>query len=231
MINSNLPGERLCVCLFSFKSANRHEYKRLLGNFNVRVIDIEKEEHFNVFLESVSFNGILIDIPTYIKSSMESKEFLSDISEIYPAARISYNKKADDMDLIVSGEMHKVSLHEFLDRCGSFTARKLRRYKRIPSCLNIRLAFEHDGEPTELLCTSTNISEDGMFVVTFTNNMPVGTDVKIQVLELNKNGSLRGTVMRSLKWGEKPFQAPGFGVRISGAEKEVFADYMKLIEK
>ena len=217
--------------MFSFKSENRQDYKKLLGNFNVRIVDVEKEEHFRVFLESVSFNGILIDIPTYIKSSSEAKEFLAGLSAIYPTARISYNKTTANMDLILAGEMHLTSLQEFLTRCSVFAARKIRRYKRIPSSLNISIAFEHEGKPTEIHCTSANISEDGMFVITLTNNMPVGSNVKIQVLELDKTGFLRGTVMRSLEWGEKPFQAPGIGIRISAADKEVFANYMNLIKK
>jgi len=227
----NSSGERLCICLFGFKSENRHDYRKLLDSFNVRIIDIEKEEHFQVFFESVKINGILIDIPTYIKSSEETKNFISNLNSIYPSARIRYNKAISGVELFISGEMHAVPLQEFLNRCCFFPARKIRRYKRIPCNLNVRIAFEHEGKPVEILCSSADISEDGMFVIILTENLPLGANVKIQVFELGKDGFLHGIVMRSLEWGEKMFHAPGYGIRISSVDKEVFADYMALIQK
>ncbi|MCL2207304.1 MAG: PilZ domain-containing protein [Fibromonadales bacterium] len=229
MESLNSSEERLSICLYAFESKYRQEYRKLLGNFNLRVVDIDREEQFRAFFESVRFNGVLIDIPTYIKSSSRTKEFISSLVVIYPSARMSYKEENSSMSLILTGETGLISLQEFLDRCRFFDARKIRRHKRIATSLNLRITVEHEDKPDEILCTSANISEDGMFIITLTDSLPMGTNVKIQILELDIDGFLRGTVIRSLEWGEKPFHPPGFGIRISSADKEILAGYIALI--
>jgi hypothetical protein len=135
------------------------------------------------------------------------------------------------MDLIFSGETNIIALSEFLERCRMFAARKIRKYDRIVINLNVRVFCEAEGKPSEVLCTSANISEDGLFVINRTGSLPMGASVKVQILELGAEGFLYGTVMRSLEWGEKRFQAPGFGIRIDGADKEIFTDYIELIKQ
>jgi len=226
----DLLHERLCVCLLSFKNENSGEYKNLLSRFNVRVVSIEQEEHCQVILEAVKFNGILVDIPTHIKSSVQTKELILRLSEIYPTARTRYNRESGDMELFLIDEMQQISLQDFLARCGLFIARKIRRHNRIAANLNVRVFYEHEGKSTEILCASTNISKDGLFVMSKTENLPIGAKVKIQILELGKDYFLCGTVVRLLEWGEKLFHAPGCGIYIDSLYGEIFKSYVKLLE-
>jgi hypothetical protein len=226
----NTPSRKPSICLFSFRSEYTREYKVLLNKFNVRIIEIEKEEHCRVIMESIKCNGILLDIPTYIKSSLQTKEFLSNLGKIYPTARIRYNTERRFMELMVLEETNYISLQEFLEnRCSNFDARMVRHQTRIAVNLNIRLFLEQENVPVEILCTSINVSENGLFILNRNGSLHMGAKVKIQILELGKNNFLRGTVVRILEWGEKHFQAPGFGIRIDSIDEEIYKDYIGLV--
>jgi len=220
---------QLVICLFSFESKNNNEYRELLSKFNVQVVEIENEEQCQPVLHSTKCNGVLIDIPTYIKSSIYIKELMSNIENIYPAARIRYCKENNEMELTILSKRSQVSLKEFLeDYCANFDARILRRHKRLQINLNLRLYWEHKGKPKELLCTTVNVSESGFFIANKVNGLHIMDKVKIQILELNKNHFLHGTVVRKLEWGERHFHAPGFGIRIDSIDKEIHEDFIKL---
>jgi hypothetical protein len=223
---------RLVMCLFSFKSKNNSDYIKLLSKFNVQIVEIEDEEHCQIALQSINCNGILIDIPTYIKSSMYIKEFISHIEDIYPSARIRYNGESEEIELAMLSERNQISLQEFLENyCANFDARRLRRHKRLVLNLNLRLFWEHEDKSADFLCTSVNISESGLFIVDRTSGLHILAKVKIQILELHKNHFLHGTVVRSMEWGEKHFHAPGFGIRIDHIDEEIYEDFVKLTKK
>ena len=224
--------KRINICLFSFKGANSEKYRELLNKFNVRVIEVENYEYCQVILQSVKCNGILIDIPTYIKSPIHVKEFMSDLEVVYPTARIRYHKETDEVELVILSEKSLVSLQEFLEKyCKCFDGRSLRKNRRAALNLNLRLFWEIEGGMSEFLCTSANISEDGLFVVARTVELPMMAKVKIQILELGKDKFLYGTVIRALTWGEKHFHAPGFGIRIDHIDNDIHKDYIGLIKK
>jgi hypothetical protein len=224
--------KKTSICLFSFRSENSRVYKRILSRFRVRIIEIEKEEYCQVILESIKCNGILLDTETYVKSSLQTKNFLFNIGKIYPTARIRFNNVTGQMELMVLNEKHYISLQEFLDnRCSNFDARMLRQRSRIAVNLNIRLFFEHEEESEEILCTSIDVSESGLFVLCRNGSLPMGAKVKMQILELGKADFLHGTVVRSLKWGEIHFHAPGFGIHIDSIDEEIFMDYIGLINR
>lgn len=222
----------LVICLFNFKSKYNSDYKELLSKFNVQIVEITDEEQCQFIMSSIKCNGILIDIPTYIKSPMYIKEFISNIESIYPAARMRYNIENRELELMMLSERKQLSLQEFLeDHCANFDAKILRKHKRVAFSLNLHVFYENDGEPAEFFCTSSNISETGLFIVSGTNCLRIMTKVKIQILEFGKDSFLHGTVMRSLKWGEKRFHAPGIGIRIDHIDDEIYEDYIGLIQK
>jgi len=223
---------RLVICLFSYESKNNSEYRELLSKFNVQVVEIENEEHCKTVLYSVKCNGILIDIPTYMKSSVSIKELISNIEYIYPTARIRYCKEINDMELTILSQRSQVSLQKFLENfCVNFAARILRKHKRFALNLNLRLSWEFKGRLKELFCTSANVSESGLFVVDNNNGLYVMDKVKILILELSKDHFLQGTVVRKMKWGEKPFHAPGFGIRIDSIDNEIREGFVGLTGK
>jgi len=222
----------LAICLFDFESKYKNEYRELLSKFNVHLIEIEKEEHCQSVLHSHKCNGVLIDILTYIRSSTSTKELISNVENIYPSARIRYHKESNEMELTILSKISQVSLQDFLENyCANFDARILRRHKRLMLNLNLRLSWEHEGKSKEFLCTSVNISESGLFIVDRDSNLQIMDNVKIQVNELGENYFLHGTVVRMLKWGERHFHAPGFGIRIDHVDKEIQEDFIMLIKR
>jgi len=223
---------RLVICLFSYESKNNSEYRELLSKFDVQVVEIENENHCKSVLHSTKCNGILIDIPTYIKSSVSIKELMSNVEYIFPTARIRYCKEINEMELTVLSQRSQVSLQDFLENyCAKFNARILRRHKRFALNLNLRLSWEFKDKLKELLRTSANVSESGLFVVDNNNGLFVMDKIKIQIQELSKDHFLHGTVVRKMEWGEKPFHAPGFGIRIDHVDEEILGGFVELLGK
>jgi hypothetical protein len=225
----NMPNKRLNIILFSSKCDYAKEYRELLRNFNVRVVEIENEKFCQVILESIKCNGILVDISAYMRSSPQTREFMTSIEKIYPTARIRYNKDSSSVELVILAEKKQITLKEFLEsRCASFHARKLRMNGRMAINLNARLFWEQSGKEEEVPCTTSNISQNGLFLVNESDNLPIGTKVKILLLELSRDSYIYGTITRSIRWGERFFHAPGFGVHIDSMDDEVLDDYMEL---
>jgi hypothetical protein len=228
-LTMNTPSKRLNIILFSSKCDYAKEYRELLSNFNVRVIEIENEKFCQVILESIKSNGILVDISAYMRSSPQTRELLASLEKIYPTARIRYNKDICSAELIILNEKKQITLRDFLEnRCRPFHARRLRMNNRMAINLNARLFWEQDGKEEEFFCTTSNISQNGLFLVDEVNELPTGTKVKIQLLELSRDSYIYGTITRSIRWGERFFQAPGFGVHIDSMDDEVLDDYMEL---
>jgi len=225
-------AQSLVICLFSYESKNNSEYRELLSKFDVQIVEMENEEHCKTVLHSIKSNGILIDIPTYIKSSISIKELMSNIEDIYPTARIRYCKDSNEMELTILSQRSQVSLQEFLENyCAKFDARILRRHRRLTLNLNLRLFWENKGKSKEFLCTCVNVSESGLFIVDRSSDFRITTNVKIQILELGETHFLHGTVVRKLKWGEKYFHAPGFGIRIDHIDEEIYEGFVRLTRK
>jgi len=222
----------LVICLFSYESKHNSEYIELLRKFKVKVVETENEEHCLNALHSTECNGILVDILTYIRASIYTKELIAHIEDIYPAARIRYNPESKDMELTNLSKRSQLPLQDFLENyCACFDARRLRKHKRLLLNLNLRLSWEHEGKPQEFLCTSVNVSESGLFIVDKSSDLNVMDSVKIQIMELSEDHFLQGTVVRKLGWGERHFHAPGFGIRIDHIDSEIHEDFMKLTQR
>jgi len=222
----------IVICLFSYESKHNNEYIELLRKFNVQILETKNEKHCQIVLHSTNCNGILIDIPTYIKSSIHTKELMANIEDIYPAARIRYNAESKEMELTNLSKRSQMSLKEFLENyCAKFDARRLRKHRRLLLNLNLRLLWKHKGESKEFLCTSINVSESGLFIVDRASGLAIADNVKIQIMELSKKHFLHGTVVRKLGWGEMHFHAPGFGIRIDRIDEEIQEDFVKLTKR
>jgi hypothetical protein len=231
-LNDKDKLSNLVICLFSHESKHNSEYLELLRKFNVQIVETENEEHCLNALHSTECNGILIDIPTYIKSSIYTKELMAHIEDIYPAARIRYNTEKNEMELTSISKRIQMSLKDFLENhCALFDARRLRKHKRLLLNLNLRLSWEHKGKSKEFLCTSVNVSESGLFIVDKASDLHTMNSVKIQIMELSKDHFLHGTVVRKLGWGERHFHAPGFGIRIDSIDEEVHEDFINLTKR
>ncbi|GHV17365.1 hypothetical protein AGMMS49938_18110 [Fibrobacterales bacterium] len=225
--------KKIRIALLAFKSENLKEYKAILDKFDAKVIEIEREEDCKIFFESIKWNGILIDIPTYIKCSQKTKDLISDFNKIYPTARIRYDSSKSCMDLTILEEGKKIELNEFLeDRCAHFNARHLRKYKRAMINMNCKVLAELNGNPLEIFCTTANISENGLFIMNRSDYLAIGKSVKIEIKELgNPDKVIYGTIVRSLNWGDYPFHAPGYGIRIDNIDSEIVQEYLKLARK
>lgn len=119
-----------------------------------------------------SYNGMLIDILTLVRSSQEQKLIAYDCINLYPSLRVKWDSKKRQMNLGLLEQSFTAdtegALRYFLEqKCRAFPARSLRRHQRNNVCLHVLLGKRRDFPDDEGVRTFTvNLSRGGAFVHT-----------------------------------------------------------------
>ncbi len=160
------------------------------------------------------YNGIMIDIPTKLKSLNMDKESASNIFNLFPTLQLIYNEKSGQIRTISSGQSNSIeTFKEFITkRCNSSKARTIRSDRRKAVVFNVILSkckevSHEDGEKTVIM----NISRGGCFI--FSNHKwEAGSDAWFIIKELTDQTPIRGQVKRKIDWGQK-MSVPGIGIQ------------------
>jgi Tfp pilus assembly protein PilZ len=108
------------------------------------------------------FSGLLVDLPSIIKSKGEEKIVAYTLANFFPTLRVrAMGAMLVPMAMPGSAKQDK-SLNDFLSKtCVNFSSRKLREFKRHTICLSTLISRNNEG----LRGFTLNISWGGVFVV------------------------------------------------------------------
>lgn len=160
-------------------------------------------------------NGILVDMPTYMRSNEEEKRLLTDLVGLFPALRLKCNESSGEIRTLPFGTAYPGNTPPavFVQKyCTTFVKRKIRTCERslqnLPALLNMSLPLENvSGERT----VTANISRGGCFLIGF-EPWIVGDQGWLTLPELKDNAPIPVEVCWTRSWGE--FRSlPGMGVR------------------
>lgn len=170
------------------------------------------------------YSGILVDLPSIIKSKGEEKIVAYTLANFFPTLRVrTLGSILVPMNMPGSAAQDK-SLNDFLNRtCPAFEPRKLRAFRRHPSCL--ATIIKHNGE--EFRGFTLNLSWGGAFVVDVSAEKFSGIkDITIFLPEFEFE--IDATIRWIKPWGQR--YAPGLGVcfkRIDESVESVFSGLLK----
>lgn len=159
--------------------------------------------------------GIMVDMPTYIRSSDEDKRLLTDLVALFPALRLKCHEPTGEIRTLPFGTAHtgKMTFEVFITQfCKTFSSRKIRTCERSQMNLAVTLTAElpSEGLPGLKIVTS-NISRGGCFLVSYS---PLAiADQGWLVFKDMKDPTPVPFDVRSVRlWGE--FRTlPGMGIR------------------
>ena len=153
------------------------------------------------------YSGMLVDLPSIIKSKGEEKIVAYTLANFFPTLRVrTMGAMLVPMAMPGSAKQDK-SLNEFLQKtCVTYAPRKLREYRRHPVCLSTLINLK--GE--ELRGFTLDISWGGLFVVDLhAEKFCIGDAVSIFLPEFGFN--IFAEVRRVKPWGISR-HPPGIGL-------------------
>lgn len=162
------------------------------------------------------YSGLLVDLPSIIKSKGEEKIVAYTLANFLPTLRVrTMGGMLIPMTMPGSAKQDK-SLDDFLSKtCCAFEPRRLRVFRRHPICLSTLVTYKGD----ELRGFTLNVSWGGMFVVDLNaDRFIVGEPVSIQIPEFCC--TISAVVSRIKPWGIQR-HPPGIGIVFSGLEEAV----------
>lgn len=162
------------------------------------------------------YSGLLVDLPSMIKSKGEEKIVAYTLANFCPTLRVrTIGSMLVPMAMSGSAKQDK-SLDDFLNKtCTAYTAKKLREFRRHPVCLSTLISFEG----TKLRGFTLNLSWGGAFIVDLqAEKYSVGDTLDITLTEFECQVS--ATVCRVKPWGIQRY-APGVGLCFSFLDEQL----------
>lgn len=213
------------VLLISENGLAQQAYLDELYKLGAEVDCIESPDQMHDRLCDIPYNGLLVDVPTMIRSDSGNKSRVTRIMDRYPVLRLLYNPEQGGIRGLSQGSTVRDNrtLESFvLNECLTFPARSIRRVGRSDLVLNVLLAqnreqFGKDDERT----VTVNVSEQGCFVYS-TRLWEEIEPAWIVVNELDDQSPIELKVHWARTWG-KTNRLPGIGtsyVRIADNQLE-----------
>lgn len=158
-------------------------------------------------LRNVPVSGILIELVTSTKSSVQEKQATNDLIQRYAHARFKF---VDDQVRMLG---HGVTLEQFVAECRLVKPRTSGKIVRKVRHLALFLSSDHSFAAAEKTVTM-DISDDGCFVFS-AGEWGIGDRVWLRLLD--NDCVLTGTVRSWQPWGNNK-KMPGIGIQLDFSE-------------
>ncbi len=216
------------ILLIAAEGKPRDAYRKALDSYGVSYEVVSSPDEVTEMLVEIPFNGLLLDLPTMIKSQSSSYGAVQQILKIFPALRLLYNPRHGGVRGLPFGGTVKngKTLMEFLSKeCVPFTPRTIRSARRSCLCLNVVLLDRPDQHLKEGEKTVTaNVSRHGCFVLT-SRNWDGRDKAWLAIRELGEGRPIEIRICWQRKWGETTI-IPGIGcsfVSLTDDQEEALA--------
>lgn len=167
-------------------------------------------------LPAMACSGLILDIPTVMRSPRDARDRLFKLSESIPIMRARIGKPdgrvqfLDDIDV-------------FAHNCKAVCPSRVRSAKRYPTRLSALLSLENDPAMTRPIPSNIlNISEKGCYVYTL-DDFSDAEFVYLKILEFEDSTPIFGLIRWRKSWGEK-YMLPGLGVAFLDIRDEQVAE-------
>ena len=210
--NENVTTTVLLICR---EGESRQVYQAELDSAGVLLVCVQGLMEF--FRRGVycPLSGILVDMPTYMRSSEDEKRLMTELVGLFPALRLKCNESTGEIRTLPFGTVYpgNTAPAVFVQKyCTTVAPRKIRTSERhlmnLPALLSKTLP---DSNIPETKTVTANISNGGCFLVVF-EPWVVGARGWLTFPELNDNTPIQVEVCSVLPWGESR-SLPGMGVR------------------
>lgn len=160
-------------------------------------------------------NGIMVDMPTYLRSTEEEKRLLTVLVNLLPSLRIRCHEPSGEIRTLPFGTTYpgNLPLSDFIQKyCSTFIQRKIRTSERIQ--LNLSALLDRTlplKNFSDTRSVTTNISHEGCFLINF-EPWIVGEHGWLILQELEDDTPIPVEICWVKLWGEYR-SLPGMGIR------------------
>ena len=211
-----MPVPAYPIIVISYVDETRVALTSVLNNTGATAVPCASFcEAENLALKGL-YSGILVDLPSIIKSKGEEKIVAYTLANFFPILRVrTMGAMLVPMAMPGSAKQDK-NLDDFLNKtCAAYVSRPLREFRRHPVCLSTLI--NHKGD--EVRGFTLNISWGGTFIVDLqAERFNIGDPVTIHIPEFGCR--ISAEVRRIKPWGILR-HPPGIGLSFSSLDEMV----------
>lgn len=207
--------------------ACRH-YTEVLLRVGVEVEIVPSLDMVGALFPQSAYNGLLVDVPTMMRSSALEKALLQNLLLNIPTLRLRWDAASNSIRALTTRRQPHGSgtLASFLiETCGTFPPRRIRCHPRLEISYPVLLSQHKSFPPAETQKSTTiNVSRGGCFVYSVTDWL-LGSNVWLQIRGIADPTPIEAVVRWQQAWGEK-HRVPGIGLeftQISAVQRDDFS--------
>ena len=211
--------------LVADKEELRNLYQQQMTDLGLKCDAVANFHELYRALQDVPYNGLMIDLPTSIRANFTEKSLLHEVQQLYPVLRMKWDEQQQQLRCQLYGSIagSTMTVETFINHhCRLFSARRIRKDKRLHLHLNVLLARNRIFEPTVVeRSTTLDISKGGCLLFT-TQNWQVPARVWLQFLEFEDQTPIEAEICHWTRWGT-PLHLPSIGVKfisLSDSQRE-----------
>ncbi|OGT96441.1 MAG: hypothetical protein A2X80_13270 [Geobacteraceae bacterium GWB2_52_12] len=202
------------ILLICREGRSREEYQEQLSAPGVSLVCVQAPMSFYRHKVYRPLNGIMVDMPTYMRCSEEEKRLLTEMVGLFPALRLKCHEVSGEIRMLPFGKVYPVTATaaDFIQsHCSSFEQRKVRTCERVQHNLSAILSTSLPVESRAgVRSVTANISRRGCFLVNFQPWL-IGEFGWLVFPDLKDTTPIQIRVCTSIQWGESR-SLPGIGV-------------------
>ncbi len=172
-------------------------------------------------LKEAPYNGLLIDLPTLVKANPLEKAQCHELLRLFPTLRLRWDETNKQLLCLLYGSRSSegMSLQIFVDDyCRHFTARRIRKHKRMPLNYNVLLSRDENfSEGMVERSTTIDISLGGCALITG-QEWKTEERVWLRFLEFEDQSTVCARICRWVPWGTE-MKIPCIGVCFENLRK------------
>ena len=203
------------VLLICREGESRQVYQEELDSSEVRLVGVQTLMEFFRREVYCPLHGILVDMPTYMRSSEDEKRLMTELVTLFPALRLKCNESTGEIRTLPFGTIYtgNIAPAAFVQKhCATVAPRNIRTSERhqmnLPALLSTSLPVVNTSDTKTV---TANMSRGGCFIVGF-EPWTVGDRGWLTLPELKDETPIQVEVCSVLPWG-KPRALPGMGIR------------------
>jgi hypothetical protein len=218
------------LALLARPGASRENYLAALQGL-ARVDTADTVGDFLGLLRQRPYHGLLIDIPTQIKSPGKERDELGAVLGRFPTARLNWRPDTERVSVLVLGASTAgdYTLVDFIEnQCRHFSNTPVRSASRIDLHLNLLLYREFPSEAAQAERTVTlDISWGGCFILTGTD-WSLGDKAWVVLTELPGWRPIEVVVRWAQPWGQAR-RLPGIGCQFQDLNMDQAQEILSLL--
>lgn len=187
---------------------------KTIGDFESETF--ESLYHFRKSCEDNEYSGIIVDHVMVIESSLEDRQFYSQLCFGFPILRVSNNLERKTNTYLLEKELfitleNRELLDHFLNKeCLNQPPHRVRKDYRKVTFLNTSLIVEEQATPIKT--NLWDISRSGCFIIMAENGFKPGHVFKLVINELTDKTPIKAEVRWHWSWGKSIYKLPGYGL-------------------